>query len=102
MTVVAGSLGIHCKLVHRLEQKQARTNAGEEAGVKLDHSEAAARKHCEDFSIDQTELNNVVTPALRDLLICSGAINSTAFEDHVRFDSGHCRRHGLCSRCKPS
>ena len=81
MTVVAGSLGIHCKFVHRLEQNQARTNAGEEAGVKLDHSEAAARKHCEDFSIDQTELNNVLSPALRDLLNCSVAINPTAFED---------------------
>lgn len=81
MTVVAGSIGIHCKFVHRLQDNQARTNAGEDAGVNPKHSTEAARKHREDFSIDQTELNNVLPGELRDLFNTSIAVNSTAFED---------------------
>lgn len=77
MTVVAGSIGIHCKFVHRLEDNQARTNANEEPGVKNAH----ARKHAEDFSIDQEQLNDTLSPALRDLFNQAIAINSTAFED---------------------
>ena len=79
MTVVAGSLGIHCKFVHRLEDNRARTNAGEEAGVK--HSEEASRRHYADFSIDQTELNSTLSGPLKELMNHSIAINSTAFED---------------------
>ena len=79
MTVVAGSLGIHCKFVHRLEENRSRTNAGEEPGVKP--SDDARRKHAEDFSIDQTDLNRVMSDSLKDLLNASIAINSTAFED---------------------
>ncbi|EKM58525.1 uncharacterized protein PHACADRAFT_252935 [Phanerochaete carnosa HHB-10118-sp] len=79
MTIVAGSLGIHCKFVHQLEQNKSRTNAGEEAGVRP--SDYARRKHAEDFSIDQTELNHVLSDSLKELLNASIAINSTAFED---------------------
>ncbi|GJE94582.1 cation-translocating P-type ATPase [Phanerochaete sordida] len=79
MTVVAGSLGIHCKFVHHLDENKSRTNAGEEPGVKS--SDASRRKHCDDFSIDQTELNDVLSDSLKDLLNASVAINSTAFED---------------------
>lgn len=79
MTVVAGSIGIHCKFVQHLEENRARTNAGEEPGVKP--SEDAQRKHREDFSIDQTELNATLSGALKDLLNASVSINSTAFED---------------------
>lgn len=79
MTVVAGSIGIHCKFVHDLPANKARTNAGEEAGVK--HSEEAARKHASDFSIDETELNQVLSRPLQKLLNEAIAINSTAFED---------------------
>ena len=74
MTVVAGSVGIHCKFVHRLEENQARTNADEEPGVKTS-------KHSEDFSIDQTQINDTLSPALQDLFNKAIAINSTAFED---------------------
>ncbi|THG98741.1 hypothetical protein EW026_g3507 [Hermanssonia centrifuga] len=77
MSVVAGSIGINCKFVHRLEDNRARTNAGEEAGVKP----SVERKHYEDFSIDQTELNSVVSEPLRDLFNAAITINSTAFED---------------------
>ncbi|KAI0833641.1 calcium-translocating P-type ATPase [Trametes gibbosa] len=77
MTVVAGSVGIHCKFVHRLEDNQARTNAGEEPGVKP----TGSPKHVEDFSIDQEQLNDTLSPALRTLFNDAVAINSTAFED---------------------
>jgi P-type Ca2+ transporter type 2C len=85
MTVVAGSIGIHCKFVHRLEENRARTNAGEESGVK--QSTDAQRKHAKDFSIDQSELNNVLSDSFKNLLTASIAINSTAFED-VNSDTG--------------
>lgn len=83
MTVVAGSVGIHCKFVHRLEDNKERTNAGEEPGVK----DAGARKHAQDFSIDQEQLTDTLSPALRDLFNEAIALNSTAFED-VDPDSG--------------
>lgn len=80
MTVVAGSLGIHCKFVRQLRENAARSNAGEEAGVR-EEVLGAGRKHGDDFSIDQSRLNDVLPPALRALLNASIAINSTAFED---------------------
>ncbi|KAI8980025.1 calcium-translocating P-type ATPase [Trametes punicea] len=77
MTVVAGSVGIHCKFVHRLQDNMARTNANEEPNVKAE----GANRHAEDFSIDQEQLNDTLSPALRDLFNEAIAINSTAFED---------------------
>ena len=80
MTVVAGSIGIHAKFVRKLDDNQARTNADEELSndaVKL----AGTRKHPNDFSIDQTNLNTVMSPQLRDLFNASITVNSTAFED---------------------
>lgn len=79
MTVVAGSIGIHCKFVRQLQDNKARTNAGEEAGVKVDPE--VAQKHSSDFSIDLSQLNDALTPQLRELFNASIAINSTAFED---------------------
>ncbi|KAI0636062.1 calcium-translocating P-type ATPase [Trametes polyzona] len=76
MTVVAGSVGVHCKFVHQLEDNKARTNADEEPGVRN-----ASRKHTQDFSIDQAQLNETLSPGLRDLFNEAIAINSTAFED---------------------
>ncbi|KAI0789888.1 calcium-translocating P-type ATPase [Abortiporus biennis] len=78
MTVVAGSIGIHCKFVHKLEDNQARTNAGEEAGVKVSSTSKAS---AEDFSIDQSALNETLSEPLKELFNASIAINSTAFED---------------------
>ncbi|KAI0342676.1 calcium-translocating P-type ATPase [Trametopsis cervina] len=80
MTVVAGSVGIHCKFVHDLAANKTRTNAGEEGGVKP--TSGGSRRHAEDFSIDQSELNGVLTEPLRKLFNAAIAINSTAFEDH--------------------
>ncbi|THH32252.1 hypothetical protein EUX98_g1955 [Antrodiella citrinella] len=78
MSVVAGSIGIHCKFVHKLSDNQARTNAGEEPGVEV---EVSTRKHAEDFTVDQTGLNGILTPAVQRLFNAAVAINSTAFED---------------------
>lgn len=98
MTVVAGSIGIHAKFVLRLKENQARTNAGEEAGVSEKEKEAILekrsskeavgvdaaekkRKHPDDFSVDQTQLNDTLNRPLRELFNESIAVNSTAFED---------------------
>ncbi|KAI0787507.1 calcium-translocating P-type ATPase [Fomes fomentarius] len=76
MTVVAGSVGIHCKFVHRLEENKTRTNADEEPGVK-----GSSAKHTEDFSIDEAHINETLSPAIQDLFNKAICINSTAFED---------------------
>ncbi|KAG7444251.1 calcium-translocating P-type ATPase [Guyanagaster necrorhizus] len=73
MTVVAGSVGVHAKFVRQLEENQTRTNVGEE--------EPGHRKHPHDFSIDQSQLNDTMTPALRSLFNEAIAVNSTAFQD---------------------
>ncbi|KZS94160.1 calcium-translocating P-type ATPase [Sistotremastrum niveocremeum HHB9708] len=85
MKVVAGSIGIHAKFVLKLEDNQARTNAGEEPGVS-DEAQAKAKsngskKHADDFSIDQSEVNQVMSGPLKELFNESIAVNSTAFED---------------------
>lgn len=71
MTVVAGSVGIHAKFVRHLEDNQARTNV-DESGV---------RKHPDDFSLDQSQLNTALSPQLRELFNEAIAVNSTAFQD---------------------
>ncbi|KAL0574047.1 plasma membrane calcium [Marasmius crinis-equi] len=78
MTVVAGSFGIHCKFVRKLEDNKGRTNAGDVEGQE---AETRERKHKNDFSIDQTELNTMLSPSLRALINENIAVNSTAFED---------------------
>ncbi|EJF64840.1 calcium-translocating P-type ATPase [Dichomitus squalens LYAD-421 SS1] len=78
MTVVAGSVGIHCKFVHHLEDNKARTNADEEPNV---WDTSTSKKHTEDFSIDLESINDTLSPAIQDLLNKAIAINSTAFED---------------------
>ncbi|KAH8109562.1 calcium-translocating P-type ATPase [Phellopilus nigrolimitatus] len=82
MSVVAGSVGIRAKFVLRLAENQARTNVGEEPGVRETPEEREQRRrHPDDFSIDQSELNDVLSPALRRLFNDALAVNSTAFED---------------------
>ncbi|EDR08465.1 Ca-transporting ATPase [Laccaria bicolor S238N-H82] len=79
MTVVAGSLGIHAKFVRQLDDNAARSNA-EEMEQSTSGSEQI-RKHYEDFSIDQANLNTILSPQLRELLNESIAVNSSAFQD---------------------
>ncbi|KAG6918647.1 hypothetical protein DXG01_012766 [Tephrocybe rancida] len=82
MTVVAGSVGVHAKFVRHLEENSARHNADGKDDEKSDLPPAAGeRKNREDFSIDLVNLNNALSPALRDLFNKAIAVNSTAFED---------------------
>jgi Ca2+-transporting ATPase len=82
MTVVAGSVGIHAKFVRQLEENSNRTNADEEVEKGADRGvEPRERKHKDDFSIDQAELNTVLPLSLRNLFNESIAVNSTAFQD---------------------
>lgn len=98
MTVVAGSIGIHCKFVHKLDDNKARTNAGNDPesekkkeidleageGPKTPTSPIPPRtdgNYNLDFSVDQSELNRVLGPSLCDLFNKAICINSTAFED---------------------
>ncbi|KAJ7178583.1 calcium-transporting ATPase [Mycena crocata] len=78
MTVVAGSVGIHAKFVRHLETNEARTNAGQ---VDPSASASSPRKHVNDFSLDQSQLNTALSPQLRDLFNEAIAVNSTAFQD---------------------
>ncbi|ESK85120.1 calcium-transporting atpase [Moniliophthora roreri MCA 2997] len=80
MTVVAGSVGIHAKFVRGLEENSGRTNAGDRKSSD-GQEETAARKHKDDFSIDQSNLNSILSPQLRNLINENIAVNSTAFED---------------------
>jgi Ca2+-transporting ATPase len=74
MTVVAGSVGISAKFVRHLEENKSRTNADQAP-------ESGTRKHVDDFSVDQSNLNSVLSPQLQSLFNAAIAINSTAFED---------------------
>ncbi|KAF9256353.1 Ca-transporting ATPase [Marasmius fiardii PR-910] len=88
MTVVAGGLGIHCKFVRKLEDNAGRTNAGDRPNqdsraTDEDNQQTAAaeRKHKDDFSLDQSQLNTVLSSSLQKLVNENIAVNSTAFED---------------------
>jgi P-type Ca2+ transporter type 2C len=79
MTVVAGSVGMHVKFVRNLEENAARSNAGETE--RSASGTVIARKHPLDFSIEQAQLNTVLSDQIRKLFNEAIAINSTAFED---------------------
>ena len=89
MSVVASSIGIHTKFVRNLKENKARTNAPDQEQDRpqeQDVTEAADepqvnRKHSDDFSIDQSDINTILSPQHKRLLNQSIAINSTAFED---------------------
>ncbi|KAF9565395.1 calcium-translocating P-type ATPase [Agrocybe pediades] len=83
MTVVAGSVGIHAKFVRHLDQNAARTNAEDTVESESGTDLARARKHKEDFSIDLSQLNDVISPSLQSLFNEAIAVNSTAFQDFV-------------------
>ena len=89
MSVVAGSIGIHAKFVRNLKENKARTNAPDQEQdqpQEQDVTEAAGepqvnRKHADDFSIEQGDINTILSPQLKRLFNQSIAVNSTAFED---------------------
>ncbi|KAH7097377.1 calcium-translocating P-type ATPase [Auriculariales sp. MPI-PUGE-AT-0066] len=101
MTVVAGSVGIHAKFVRGLEENKSRTNAGDvkqdpevekvaeggaEGGapnitVSPAADEGSTRKHKDDFSLDQADMDKSLPPSVRKLFNEAICINSTAFEE---------------------
>ena len=72
MTVVAGCVGVRAKFVRRLEENRSRTNVeeGRDSGETKDK-----------FSLDQSQLDSLLRPALRRCFNEAICINSTAFED---------------------
>ncbi|ETW77652.1 Ca-transporting ATPase [Heterobasidion irregulare TC 32-1] len=74
MTIVAGSVGVHSKFVRQCEDNKARSNVDD-----LNTSDDC--KRVQDFSLDQVQLNKVLSPALKTLFNDTIAVNSTAFED---------------------
>ena len=89
MSVVAGSIGIHAKFVRSLKEDKARTNAPDQEQDQPQEQEITDatdepqvnRKHPDDFSIEQDDINTILSPQLKRLFNQSIAINSTAFED---------------------
>ena len=82
ISVVAGSIGIHAKFVRNLKENKAHTNAAnqeQDQPQEQDITEAANkpqanRKHANDFSIEQGDINpsaqTPVQPIDRDQLDC--------------------------------
>ncbi|KAF8340444.1 uncharacterized protein EI90DRAFT_3035556 [Cantharellus anzutake] len=83
MTVVAGAVGVNGKFVRDLEQNQTRQNVEKERQEEVDITEKdpGERKHKNDFAIDITKVNTILTPQLQTLFNEAICINSTAFED---------------------
>jgi len=81
MSVVAGSVGIHCKFVQHLSENKGRQNVDR---VLEDHDVGSERNksHKDDFPLEMSELNTVVQDPLRSMFNEAIAINSTAFEDN--------------------
>jgi Ca2+-transporting ATPase len=79
MSVVAGSVGVNCKFVRLLHENATRTNA--EETEQSSSTGQTVRKHNEDFSVDQSQLNDSIPPAVRHLFNEAIAVNSTAFQD---------------------
>lgn len=80
MSVVAGSVGVNCKFVRLLGENAKRTNAEETEQTDGE----TVRKHADDFSVDQSELNDSLPPTVRHLFNEAIAVNSTAFQDTDR------------------
>ena len=89
MGVVAGSIGVHAKFVRNLKDNKVRSNAPDQERdqpQEQDVTEAidepqVNRKHADDFSIEQGDINTILPPQLKRLFNQSITINSTAFED---------------------
>jgi len=89
MSVVAGSIGIHAKFVRNLKENRARTNAPdqeqdqprEQDVTEVANEPQLNRKHADDFSMEQGDINTILSPQLKHLFNQSITINSTAFED---------------------
>ncbi|KZV64863.1 Ca-transporting ATPase [Peniophora sp. CONT] len=82
MTVVAGSVGIHAKFVRDLANNGGRadTEASSKPGSPSTEAQRP-RRFADDFPLELSDLDQVLSPALREAFNESIACNSTAFED---------------------
>ncbi|KAG6369845.1 Ca-transporting ATPase [Boletus reticuloceps] len=80
MTVVAGSIGIHAKFVRQLQHNRSRTNVVNKHRSHRSTNSGISR-HIQDFSVNQSQIDTVLSPQLRKLFNAAVAINTTAFED---------------------
>ncbi|KAG8728010.1 hypothetical protein FRC12_022104, partial [Ceratobasidium sp. 428] len=80
MSVVAGSVGVHCKFVQRLAENDGRQNVDHVVDDQASDSERN-KSHKDDFPLEMADLNTVVHDPLRAMFNEAIAINSTAFED---------------------
>jgi Ca2+-transporting ATPase len=89
MSFAASSICIHAKLIRNLKENKARTgapNQDEAQPQEQDVTDAANspqtnRKHADNFSIEQDNINTILSPQLKCLFNQSITLNSTAFED---------------------
>lgn len=80
MTVVAGSIGVHAKFARQLRHNQPKTHAVDEHRSRKS-ADSVFSEHNRDFSVEQSQINTVLSPQLRKLFNAAIAVNSTAFED---------------------
>ncbi|KIK39953.1 hypothetical protein CY34DRAFT_68889, partial [Suillus luteus UH-Slu-Lm8-n1] len=81
MSMVTGSVGIHAKFVRKLEDNQARINMNRSQSP---HRSPGSNTLRDDFSIDQSMLNTVLSWPLLLLFNAAIAVSSTAFEDEEK------------------
>lgn len=80
MAVVAGSIGIHAKFARQLQHNQSKVNVVDEHHSR-GSTDTGVSGHNQDFSVDKSQINTVLSPQLRKLFNAAIAINTTAFED---------------------
>lgn len=88
MSVVAGSIGVHCKFVDRLAEHGDRVNANDDLRTGENNQGEAATSQAPpprregrlDFSVDMGDISKIMNPSLKKLFNESVALNSTAFE----------------------
>ena len=79
MSVVAGSIGVHVEFVRNLKENKARTNAPDQEQDQDQQQDMTWG--ADNYSIEQSDINAILSPQLKRLFNQSIAINSTAFED---------------------
>lgn len=97
MSVVAGSVGAHCKFAYRINENSGRidTNSISEAAPT-----STTGRNGKDFAIDQHSLSEVIKGPLRELFNDAIAVNSTAFEEAKEGKEEAVADKGLLSRAK--
>ena len=87
MGVVARSVTVHANFIRNLKENGARTpirsrtNPRNKTPLRPQKKPQVNRKHTDNLSVEQGNINMVLSPQLRYLFNQSITINSTAFED---------------------